>query len=40
MCMHTLTAKREAKRDDTVKARRRVKYYIKGMRLTIHSNKK
>lgn len=40
MCMHTLTARRKAKRDDTVKSRRRVKYDVRGMRLTIQSNKK
>lgn len=39
MGMHTLTARRKAKRDDTVKSRRRVKY-VRGMRLTIQSNKK
>ena len=40
MCMHRLTARRKAKRDDTVKARRRIKYYVKGKRLTIQPNKK
>lgn len=39
MCIHTLTARRKSKRDDTVKSRR-VKYDVRGMRLIIQSNKK
>lgn len=39
MYMHTLIARRKAKRDDIVKSRRVVTYDARGIRLTIQSNK-